>query len=212
MNIALVGATGNIGREIARQALARGHQVTAIVRRETDLPAELDGAQLAVAALDDTDALAAVIAGHDVLASAFGPRPGDAPSQVGAVIAHLTDAARQAGVHRLVVVGGAGSLEVAPGVQLVDTPTFPDAYKPVALAHREALKVLQATDDLDWTFYSPAAEIGPGPQRGGFRTQARNFLVGDDGHSRISYADYADAFVSEIETPQYLRQIATVAY
>ena len=75
---AQAGATGNIGREIARQALARGHQVTAIVRRETDLPAELDGAQLAVAALDDTDALAAVIAGHDVLASAFGPRPGDA--------------------------------------------------------------------------------------------------------------------------------------
>jgi putative NADH-flavin reductase len=174
MKIALVGATGNIGREIARQALARGHQVTALVRRETDLPAELDGAQLAVAA--------------------------------------LVKAARQAGVPRFIMVGGAGSLEVAPGVQLVDTEGFPDAYKPVALAARETLKQLQAVDDLDWTFYSPAAEIGPGPQRGGFRTQAKNFLVGDDGHSRISYPDYADAFVSEIETPQYVRQIATVAY
>ncbi|HBS63471.1 MULTISPECIES: NAD(P)H-binding protein [Stenotrophomonas] len=212
MKIALVGATGNIGREIARQALARGHQVTAIVRRDTALPAELDGATLAVAALDDTDALAAVIAGHDVLASAYGPRPGDAPADVAAVATHLTGAARQAGVRRVVVVGGAGSLEVAPGVQLVDTPTFPDAYKPIALAHREAFKVYQGIDDLDWTFYSPAAEIGPGPQQGGFRTQAKAFLASADGHSRISYADYADAFVNEIETPRYLRQIATVAY
>ena len=104
------------------------------------------------------------------------------------------------------------ALEVAPGVQLVDTDGFPDAYKPVALAAREAFNLLQKVDDLDWTFYSPAAEIGPGPQKGGFRTQARQFLVGADGHSRISYADYADAFVSEIEKPQYVRTIATVAY
>jgi len=115
-------------------------------------------------------------------------------------------------VPRFIMVGGAGSLEVAPGVQLVDTEGFPDAYKPVALAARETLKQLRAVDDLDWTFYSPAAEIGPGPQRGGFRTQAKNFLVGADGHSRISYPDYADAFINEIETPQYVRQIATVAY
>ena len=212
MKIALVGATGNIGREITRQALARGHQVTAIVRRENDLPAELDGAQLAVAALDDTDALAAVITRHDVLASAFGPRPGDAPSSVNTTSAALVEAARQAGIRRFIMVGGAGSLEVAPGVQLVDTEGFPEAYKPVALAARDTLAQLRAVDDLDWTFYSPAAEIGPGPQRGGFRTQAKTFLVGADGHSRISYADYADAFVSEIEQPQYLRQIATVAY
>jgi putative NADH-flavin reductase len=212
MKIALIGATGNIGREITRQALARGHQVTAVVRRDTGLPAELDGATLAVAALDDTDALAAVIAGHDVLASAFGPRPGDDPSTVTTVTAELIQAARQAGVPRFLMVGGAGTLEVAPGVQLVDTEGFPDAYKPVALAARQAFNLLQNVDDLDWTFYSPAAEIGPGPQKGGFRTQAKQFLVGADGHSRISYADYADAFVSEIEKPQYVRTIATVAY
>lgn len=212
MKIALVGATGNIGREITRQALARGHQVTAIVRRETGLPAELDGARLAVAALDDTDALAALVAGHDVLASAYGPRPDDAPATMIAVSAGLVRAARQAGVPRFIMIGGAGSLEVAPGVQLVDTAGFPEIYKPVALAARETLRQLQQVDDLDWTFYSPAAEIGPGPQCGGFRTQAKAFLTDAQGHSRISYADYADAFVSEIETPQYLRQIATVAY
>jgi hypothetical protein len=102
-------------------------------------------------------------------------------------------------VPRLVVVGGAGSLEVAPGVQLVDTPTFPEAYKPYALAHREAFNRLQAVDDLDWTFFSPAAEIGPGEERGQYRVQPKAFLADASGHSRISYADYGAAFVAELE-------------
>ncbi len=96
------------------------------------------------------------------------------------------------------VVGGAGSLEVAPGVQLVDTPTFPEAYKPYALAHREAFNRLQVVDDLDWTFFSPA-EIGPGEERGHYRVQPRAFLADASGHSRISYADYGAAFVAELE-------------
>ncbi|HDS0948385.1 TPA: NAD(P)H-binding protein [Stenotrophomonas maltophilia] len=212
MKIALVGATGNIGRQIARHALAHGHQVTAVVRSEKDLPAELAGAQLAIAALDDSDALAAVIAGHDVLASAYGPRPGDDIGRVAEVAGHLLDAARQAKVARVVVVGGAGSLEVAPGVQLVDTPDFPAAYKPYALAHREAFKRLQAVDDLDWTFFSPAAEIGPGEERGQYRVQAKAFLADAQGHSRISYADYGAAFVAELEAGKYPKQIITAAY
>lgn len=212
MKLALVGATGNIGRQIARHALANGHQVTAIVRSEKQLPAELDGAALAIAPLDDSAALAAVIAGHDVLASAYGPRPGDDIGQIAVVAGQLLDAARQAGVPRLVVVGGAGSLEVAPGVQLVDTPDFPAAYKPFALAAREALKQLQAVQDIDWTFFSPAAEIGPGEERGQYRVQARAFLADAEGHSRISYADYAAAFVEELETHAHPRQIITAAY
>jgi putative NADH-flavin reductase len=112
----------------------------------------------------------------------------------------------------VLVVGGAGSLEVAPGVQLVDTPTFPDAYKPVALAHRAALSIYEAATDLDWTFFAPAAEIGPGKKRGRYRTQATRFLADDHGKSEITYADYADAFVDEIEKSKYARQVATVAY
>ncbi|MEN5427734.1 NAD(P)H-binding protein [Stenotrophomonas pennii] len=212
MKIALVGATGTIGRQIARHALANGHQVTAIVRSEKQLPAELDGAALAIAPLDDSAALAAVIAGHDVLASAYGPRPGDDIGQIAVVAGQLLDAARQAGVPRLVVVGGAGSLEVAPGVQLVDTPDFPAAYKPYALAAREALKQLQAVQDVDWTFFSPAAEIGPGDERGQYRVQAKTFLADADGHSRISYADYGAAFVEELQTHAHPRQIITAAY
>ncbi|MEN5096150.1 NAD(P)H-binding protein [Stenotrophomonas sp. TWI1409] len=212
MKIALVGSTGNIGRQIARHALARGHELTVIVRSAQDLPAELAGAHPVIASLDDQDALVAAITGHDVLASAYGPRPGDDIGRVGEVAAQLAAAARKAGVPRLVVVGGAGSLEVAPGVQLVDTPTFPDAYKPYALAHREAFNRLQAVDDLDWTFFSPAAEIGPGEQRGQYRVQAKAFLADASGHSRISYADYGVAFVAELEAHQYPKQIITAAY
>ncbi|WP_242112867.1 NAD(P)-dependent oxidoreductase [Luteimonas aquatica] len=212
MQIALVGATGKIGRQIARTALDRGHAVTAIVRSDAALPAELDGARIVVAGLDDGQALAAAARGHDVLASAYGPAPGTPADSVATVAGTLIAAARAAGIRRLVAVGGAGSLEVAPGLQLVDTPDFPEAYKPYALAHREALKVFQAADDLDWTFYSPAAEIGPGEARGTFRTAARTLLADAQGHSRISYPDYAAAFVDEIERPQFVRQIATVAY
>ena len=212
MKIALVGATGNIGRQIARHALARGHQVTALVRSDRELPDDLSGAARQIVDLADTRALAEAIAGHDVLASAYGPRPGDDAAQIATVAGQLLDAARTAGVPRLVVVGGAGSLEIAPGVQLVDTPDFPPAYKPFALAAREALKRLRAADDIDWTFFSPAAEIGPGEERGRYRVQARTFLTDAAGHSRISYADYGAAFVAELENHAYPREIITAAY
>jgi len=211
MKIALVAATGNIGRHIATRALGRGHQVTAIARSARTLSPELVGARLAVAALDDPAALAAAVRGHDVLASAYGPGAADAGTIVSAT-RQLIEAARAAGVRRLIVVGGAGSLEAAPGVQLVDTPTFPAPYKPYALAHREALGLLRAATDLDWTFYAPAAEIGPGEAVGAFRTGTTTLIVGADGHSRISYPDYAQAFVDEIEAPRFTKQIATVAY
>ena len=211
MKIALAAATGKIGRQIAAQAIARGHDVTAIVRRDTDLPPELDGARIVIAALDDHDALVAAVRGHDVLASAYGPQTG-AESTLMDVSDALIAAAREAGIPRVVVVGGAGSLEVAPGVQLVDVPDFPAAYKPVALAHRDALKRYQAADDLAWTFFSPAAEIGPGEARGQFRTQIGALLADADGKSAISYADYADAFVAELEQARHPRQIITAAY
>jgi len=146
-----------------------------------------------------------------VLASAYGPQPG-AESSLADVSDALIAAAREAGIPRVVVVGGAGSLQVAPGVQLVDVPDFPAAYKPVALAHRDALKRYQAADDLAWTFFSPAAEIGPGEARGQFRTQVGALLADADGKSAISYADYAEAFVAELEQARHPRQIITAAY
>lgn len=210
MKIALIGATGNIGRHIAQEAVRRGHTVTAVVRKEKPLPSELNGVQTVVASLENQAALVEAILGHDVLASAYGPGTSGIDSIID--VAHtLVAAARAAGVRRLVVVGGAGSLEVAPGLQLVDTPDFPAPYKPYALAHREALAVLKAADSLEWTFFSPAAEIGPGEKRGSFRTGITT-LITADGRSQISYPDYADAFVNEIEQPRFIKQIATVAY
>ena len=211
MKIALVGATGKIGRQIAATAVTRGHALTAIVRKDAELPTELAGAQIRATSLADATALAAAVRGHDVLASAFGPGAGD-PSTVVEVTRQLIAAARTSGVRRLVVVGGAGNLELPSGGKLMDAPTFPVAYKPYALVHGEALALLRAADDLDWTFYAPAAEIGPGERRGGFRTGARALITAADGHSRISYPDYADAFVAEIETPRFVKQVATVAY
>jgi putative NADH-flavin reductase len=146
-----------------------------------------------------------------VLVSAFGPGAGNVSNLLD-VTKSLIDAARASGVKRLIVVGGAGSLEVTPGVQLVDTPTFPAIYKEVALAHRDALGLLKNAPDLDWTFFAPAAEIGPGDKRGNFRVESRNLISNAEGRSQISYPDYADAFVSEIEHANYVREIITVAY
>jgi putative NADH-flavin reductase len=210
MKIAIVAATGKIGRNIVQQALRNGHEVTAIVRSDKDLPVELKGAKVTVAALEKA-ALAKALRGHDAVISAYGPAP-EATAALSDTARTLIAAVREAGLHRLVVVGGAGSLEVAPGVQLVDIPEFPAAYKTVALAHREALAFYRTASDIDWTFFSPAAEIGPGETRGRYRTGEKNLLVDGEGHSRISYGDYAAAVVAEVEQPRYVGTIATAAY
>lgn len=216
MNIALVGATGQIGRHIAAEALRRGHRLTALLRRPpAEALSELAGAELRVVELADGDAFAAAVRGSDVVASAYGPGSLPAEAVTEAIVGltrTLIAGTRAAGVPRLVVVGGAGSLEVAPGVQLVDTPSFPAAYKPYAIAHREALAVLRAADDLAWTFFAPAAEIGPGERRGAARTGVRALLVSPEGRSQISYADYAIAFVDELERAAHPREVITAAY
>ncbi|MCO8649902.1 NAD(P)H-binding protein, partial [Burkholderia multivorans] len=158
LNIALFGATGMIGSRIAAEAARRGHRVTALSRRPG---AAGDGITAKAADLFDPASVATALPGHDVVASAYGPKQDDAANVVAAVKA-LVEGARRAGLKRVVVVGGAGSLEVAPGKQLVDAEGFPAEYKAVALAHRDALDYLKTVDDLDWTFFAPAALIAPG--------------------------------------------------
>jgi putative NADH-flavin reductase len=210
LKIALFGATGMIGSRIAAQALARGHDVTALARQ----PRAIEGAStLTVLAGDlfDTAASADKVKGFDVIASAYGPAREDAAKVIEATHA-LVALARAAGVKRLVAVGGAGSLEVAPGKQLVDTEGFPPAYKAVALAHREALSFYRTVTDIDWTFFAPAALIAPGAKTGQFRTGADTLIVDANGESKISAEDYAIAFVDEIENARFVRRIATVGY
>ncbi|MBU9456414.1 NAD(P)-dependent oxidoreductase [Burkholderia multivorans] len=208
LNIALFGATGMIGSRIAAEAARRGHRVTALSRRPG---AAGDGIAAQAADLFDPASVAAALPGHDVVASAYGPKQDDAANVVAAVKA-LVEGARRAGLKRVVVVGGAGSLEVAPGKQLVDTEGFPAEYKAVALAHRDALDYLKTVDDLDWTFFAPAALIAPGERTGTFRTGTGKLIVDANGDSRISAEDYAVAFVDALEQRRFVREIATVAY
>ncbi|MGF6245589.1 MULTISPECIES: NAD(P)-dependent oxidoreductase [Paraburkholderia] len=211
LKIALFGATGVIGSRIAAEAARRGHQVTALARNPARVPTDVANLKAAQADLLDAASVAAAVRGHDVVASAYAPPRDDAAVVVTATRA-LVEGVRAAGLKRLVVVGGAGSLEVAPGKQLVDTEGFPDAYKPVALAHRDALTFYRTLNDLDWTFFAPAALIAPGERTGVFRTGSDTLLADASGNSRISAEDYAIAFVDELEQGRFIRKIATVAY
>ena len=211
MKIALIGSTGQIGREITRQLLAYPYAVTALLRPQRELPSELAAAHARTVNLRDSAELVCGLHGHDVLISAYAPPPDD-PAALPLMTENLVKAARQAGIRRVLVVGGAGSLYVAPGLQLVDSPLFPAAYKAIAEAHRDALGVLKAADDLDWTFFAPAALIEPGARRGGYRVGRDHLIADTEGQSRISYGDYAEAFVHEVAQGKHARAVATVAY
>jgi putative NADH-flavin reductase len=211
LKIALFGATGMIGSRIAAEAARRGHQVTALARNPARVPADVANLKAAQADVMDAASVTAAARGHDLLASAYAP-PMDDVALITKATRALVDGTRAAGIKRLVVVGGAGSLEVAPGEQLVDTEGFPDAYKAIALAHRDVLPILRAAADLDWTFFAPAAVIAPGERKGTFRTGAGSLIVDAQGNSSISAEDYAIAFVDELEQGRFVHQIATVAY
>jgi uncharacterized protein len=213
MRIAVFGATGNIGQRIVQEAQARGHQVTAIIRDPARLEARPPQLQVTKGdVLNPTD-VAHTVAGHDAVVSAVGPsHNNDDPQMVLSAARSLLAGVKQAGVKRLLVVGGAGSLEVAPGVQLMDAPDFPAAWKPVAGAHRDALAVCRQNADLDWTYASPAGMIGPGERTGHYRSGGDQLVRDADGKSAISYDDFAVALLDELEHPQHIRQRFTAAY
>jgi putative NADH-flavin reductase len=203
MNVALIGATGNVGSRVAAEVLSRGHRVTGIARHPEKLPAR-PGLTLVKGDAADAAGLPGLLAGHDAVVSST--------RFVGADARALIAAVNKSGVRRLLVVGGAGSLEVAPGVALIDSPNFPDAYKPEASAGRDFLNVLRGEKELEWTFFSPAAFFGPGERTGKFRLGGDALLVGPDGQSRLSMEDYAIALVDELETPRHVRRRFTAAY
>lgn len=214
MRIALIGATGQIGQHVLTEALNRGHQVTAIVRHPEKLPVHARLSAVKGSAYD-TAALASQLKGFDAVISAFNPGWSDADiagNQIKGTDSIIA-ATKQAGVKRLLVVGGAGSLKV-PGsdIDVVDTPEFPAEWKDAARAVRETLNHLRTEKELDWTFLSPAAHIEPGERTGRFRLGGDELLVDAKGESRISLPDYAVALVDELESPQHLRQRFTLAY
>lgn len=214
MRILLFGASGMIGSRIAAEALGRGHALTAATRSgETG---DLTDPQLTAVVADASDAVqvAELAAGHDVVASALAP-PRDGSEPTGPFVAAnqaLIEGTRAAGVRRLMVVGGAGSLRTSEGTALVDAPGFPDALKPEALAHRAVLDIYRQLSDLDWTYLSPAAEIRPGERTGVYRLGKDQLLTDSAGRSRISAEDYAVAFLDEAENPAHVRRRFCVAY
>lgn len=214
MHIALIGATGQIGQHILSEALARGHRVTAIVRHPEKLSPHANLTAVA-GSVYETAALASQLRSADAVISAFNPGWGDAdlPAKQIQGTDSVIAATKQAGVKRLLVVGGAGSLQVpGGGMDVVDTPDFPAEWKEAAKAVRETLKHLRTEKELDWTFLSPAAHIEPGERTGRFRLGGDELLVDEKGESRISLPDYAVAMIDELESSQHSRQRFTLAY
>jgi len=212
MKIAVFGAAGRIGSRIITEALNRGHDVTAVVRKPETYTVIHEHLKVAKGDIFESQSIEGAVFDHDAVVSAYSPTGGAAPSTLFEVVLPLTAGLKQAGVKRLVVVGGAGSLEVAPGVQVVDTPSFPAEFKAVALAHRDALKEWQKIDDIDWTFASPSAIIEPGERTAKFRTGTTQLLTDEQGNSKISMEDFAIAILNEIENPQFIKQQFTVGY
>jgi putative NADH-flavin reductase len=213
MKIALIGATGFVGSAILQEALNRGHEVTAIVRHPEKLQPH---AKLRPQKGDvySEDEVARLVAGHDAVVSAFNPgwsNPDIYNQQVKGARA-IIGGVKKAGVQRLLFVGGAGSLEVKPGVQSVDTPEFPKEWKQGSLATREALNMLRKEPGLEWSFLSPSADISPGQRTGKFRLGTNQMLRDANGQSRISTQDYAMAMIDELERPTHIRQRFTVGY
>jgi putative NADH-flavin reductase len=212
MNIALIGASGFIGSALLAEALSRGHQVSALVGRPERLQPQ---AQLRVLKADvqDSAALAAQLKGHQAVISAFsGHAQDDVLGYYLKGFRSILQATKQADVGRLLVVGGAGSLEVAPGLQLIDTPEFPAAYKATAEGARQALQLLREEPHLDWTMLSPSLMIAPGERTGRFRLGRDQLLTAAGGDSRISVQDYAVAMLDELERPAHRRERFTVGY
>jgi hypothetical protein len=212
MKIAIFGPSGRIGSRIVNEALNRGHSVTAIVRHPEQYTEERPHLKVAKGDLFKTQDVEASTFDHDVVVCAYNYTQGAQPSTFAEITVPLLNGLKQAHVKRLIIVGGAGSLEVSPGVQLVDTPNFPPEYKPAALAHREALKIYQKEKDIEWTYVSPAAEIAPGERTGKFRTGTNQLITDAQGHSFISMEDYAVAVLDEIESAKHIREQMTVGY
>lgn len=203
MKAALIGIRGRVGSRLATELLLRGHSVTGIGRSPVKIDAR-PGVTMKQGDATKSLMLAPLLAGHDAVLSASRFQTSDANALITAV--------KKAGVKRLLVVGGAGSLEVAPGKALVDTPDFPEAYKVEARAGVKFLDALRNEKELDWTYLSPSAEFSPGERTGKFRIGGDQLLVDSNGKSWISMEDFAIAMVDELEHPKHSRQRFTVGY
>lgn len=209
MHIALYGATGKSGSRILSELLSRGHRVTAIVRDPAKLASQ-SGLTVVEGDVSSAEAIASKIAGADAVVSAYAPPPDDT-DQLLPVTERFIAAAQQTGLPRLLVVGGAASLEVAPGVTLLASGHVPAEWLPIATSHAKALDLLKKSS-INWTYFSPAAFFEPGQRTGKFRLGKDTLIANEQHDSRISLEDYAIALVDELESPQHERARFTIGY
>ena len=212
MRIALIGATGFVGKEVLTEAVSRGHTVTALVRNPEKVE-PLAGVTAVKVDASETEALAQALAGHDLVISAFNGGWGD-PDLYNKHLngsRAIAQASEQAGIP-LITVGGAGSLHAPDGSQFVDGPDFPADWKPGATAARDALSELKAGSWKNWTFVSPAFQLEPGERHGIYRTGLDSPVVDDEGTSKISAPDLAVAILDEAEMPKHRGRRFTVGY
>jgi putative NADH-flavin reductase len=210
MKVALYGATGKSGSRILKELVSRGHQVIAIVRNPAKLPQPGAGVVIKQDDLSDPKKIAAAVNGADAVISAYAPPQGDVDAIVG-VTQRQVEALNHGSNVRLIVVGGAGGLNVAPGVTLIDSGYLPEPYLPIAKAHTQALNVLREST-IDWTYLAPAAYFEPGTRTGKFRLGTDELIANEQQESRISMEDYAIALVDELEKPKHRRQRFSIGY
>ena len=216
MNVILYGATGRAGGCILDELLRRGHQVTAVVRNPDKLLYTVNRVR---GDLNNVEQIAEIITGADAVVSAYGPPSSDPrytsdityTDQLVGVTERLIAAVRKVGIPRLIVVGGAGSLEFSPGVTVLESGYWPKPYIPIATSHMKAFTALKASD-INWTYFSPPMMIQHGERTGKFRIGSDSLIKDAEGKSRISFEDYAIALVDELEKPAHERTRFTIGY
>lgn len=217
MKVALIGASGFAGSHILQELLSRGHQVTAIVRHPEKVGISSPLLTTVKGDVFNIKELAALLKGHEAVISAYNPgwtNPNIYQEYLDGSQA-VQQAVKESGIKRYIVTGGAGSLFVAPGVQLIDTPQFPAEWKPGALGARDYLTILQKENELDWTFLSPAIEMHQGTsgtRKGVYRTGKDSPVFDENGRSIISVEDISMAIVDELEKPAHIKERFTVAW
>jgi putative NADH-flavin reductase len=217
INIALIGASGFVGAAILTEALNRGHQVKAIVRNPKLITVQHENLKIEKADVLAADQINAALSGTEAVISAYNPgwsNP-DIYEEFLRGSQSIQAAVKAIGIKRYIVIGGAGALEIAPGIQAVDTPEFPAAIYPGASAARDYLNILKKEEELDWSFFSPAFEMHQGTsgvRTGHYRLGTNQPIFGDDDRSVLSVEDLAMVIIDELESGKHIKQHFTAAY
>ncbi|MGN7709230.1 NAD(P)-dependent oxidoreductase [Chryseobacterium sp. JV274] len=214
--VAVIGATGFVGAHVVAELADRGYAVEALVRDASKVKSQANVTAKSVD-VNNVDDLAEALKGSDAVISTFNAGWTN-PNLYNDFLngsENIQKAVEQSGVKRLIVVGGAGSLYTSDNIQIVDTPDFPDAYKPGATAARDYLNKIKENNTLDWTFFSPAVEMNPanvGERTGKYRTSLETPVFDENGRSRLSVEDVAVVLVDELEQNNHIRERFTAAY